>query len=83
MFFHNNRTATIRQDDQTSDLAAVKIGVLQGSPAVLIVFILFIALLFEILTKEDKRAGIKICSDIDDGLLIVRDSIEDKITPKI
>lgn len=81
--FLNNHTAAIRLDGQTGDQEAVKIGVPQGSPAAPILFMLFTAPLFKILTKEDKKAGIKIRGYVDDGLLTARDSTEDRTAAKI
>ena len=44
---------------------------------------LFTALLFKVLTKEEKRMGIKICGYLDNGLLTARASNEDATTIKI
>lgn len=65
--FLNNRIAAIRLDGITGDQEPVKIGVLQGSPIAPILFILFTARLFKLLTKNDKNAGMKIGGYVDDG----------------
>lgn len=70
--FLNNRTAALRLDGETGDQEPVKIGVPQGSPVAPILFMLFTAPLFKILTKEDKNAGIKVRGYVDDGLLTSR-----------
>lgn len=75
--FLNNRTAAVRLDGETGNQEPVKIGVPQGSPVAPILFMLFTAPLFKILTKEDKNAGIKIRGYIDDGLLTTRAPKED------
>ena len=58
-------------------------GVPQGSPAAPILFMLFTAPLFKILTKEEKKAGIKIRGYVDNGLLTSRAPKEDMSAVKI
>ncbi len=67
--FLNNFTAVLRLDGKTEDQESVKIGVLQGSPFTLILFMLFTGLLFKIPTQEDKNAKVKIRGYVDDGFL--------------
>ncbi len=72
--FLNDRTAAVRLDRETGDQEPVKIGIPQGSPIALILFMLFTAPLFKILTKEEKKARIKIRGYVDNGLLTARSS---------
>ena len=81
--FLNDRTAALRLDGETGDQEPVKIGVQQGSPVAPIIFMLFTAPLFKILTKEDKIAGVKIRRYVDDSLLTSRAPKEDISTAKI
>lgn len=69
--FFNNRIAIVRLDRKTNHQKPMKIGVLQESFIVPIFFILFIALLFKIPTKKEKKAKMKICSYINNNLLIL------------
>lgn len=61
-----------RLEGVTGDQELVKIGILQGSPVASILFMLFTALLYKILTKNEKNAGIKIRGYVDNGLLTSR-----------
>ena len=81
--FLNDRTAAVRLDGEIGDQEPVKIGVPQGSPVAPILFMLFTAPLFKILTKEEKKAGIKIRGYVDDGLLTARASKEVTSAAKI
>ncbi len=81
--FLNDRTAALRLDGQTGDQEPVKIGVPQGSPSAPILFMLFTAPLFKILTKKEKKAGLSICGYVDDGLLTSRAQDEVLSTAKI
>ena len=58
-------------------------GVPQECPVTPIHFVLFTALLFEILTQEDKNAGVKIRGYVDDGLLTLRGQKRDVGAVKI
>lgn len=81
--FLNNRTTAMGLDGQTGNQEAVKIRVPQGSPTAPILFMLFIDPLFKILTKKDKKSGIKIHGYVDDGILTARDLTEDRTAAKI
>ena len=72
-----------RLDGEIGDQEPVKIEVPQGSPVAPILFMLFTAPLFKILTKEEIRAGMKIRGYVDDGLLTARASKEVTSTAKI
>ncbi len=58
--FLNDRTSAVWLDEETNNQEPVKIRVPQGSPVAPILFMLFTAQLFKILTKEEKKAGMKI-----------------------
>lgn len=60
-----------------------KIGVPQGSSIALIFFILFIFLLFKILTKEERRTGIKTCGYVDEGFFKAKALNENATKTKI
>ncbi len=81
--FLNDRAASMRLDGETDDQEPVKIEVPQGLPVAPIFFMLFTAPLFKILTKEEKKTGIKIREYVDDGLLTARVSKEVTSTAKI
>lgn len=80
--FLNDRTAAVWLDGEISDQELVKIGVPQGSLIAPIFFMLFIALLFKILTKEEKKAGIKIRGYVNNGLLKAKASKKSLVLPK-
>lgn len=81
--FLNNRTVEVRLDGETGDHEPVKIGVPQGSPVTPILFMLFTAPLFKILTKEEKKPRMKIRGCVDGGLLTSRPSKKDISAVKI
>lgn len=81
--FLNNRTAALRLDGETGIPEPVKIGVPEESPVAPILFMLFTASLFEIPTKEEKRAGLRIRGYVDDGLLTCRAKDESLSTAKV
>ncbi len=70
--FLNDRTGALQLDKEIGNQELVKIGVPQGSPIVSIIFMLFTAPLFKILTKEDQNARVKICGYLDKGFLTSR-----------
>ena len=72
--FLNDRTAVVQLDREISDQELIKLGVPQKLLVALIIFMVFIAPLFKILTKKEKKAGIKICSYVDNGFLTLRAS---------
>ena len=79
----NDRTAALRLDGKTGSQEPVKIGVPQGLPVAPILFMLFTAPLFKILTKEEKRGGLCIRGYVDDGLLTCRAKDETLSTSKV
>lgn len=72
--FLNDCTATVQLDGEIDDQELVKIGVPQGLPVAPILFMLFIAPLFKILTKKEKKTGIKIRGYVNYGFLTARAS---------
>lgn len=81
--FLNHCTVAIWLDGQTCDQEAVQIGVPQRLSAAPILFMLFTVVLCKILTKDNKKAEIKIYGYIDDGFVIVRDSTKNRTSAKI
>lgn len=81
--FLNGRSAAVRLDGEISTQEPVKIGVPQGSPVAPILFMLFTAPLFKILTKDEKNGWDKIRGYVDDGLLTARASQEATSVAKI
>lgn len=81
--FLNNCTTIVQLDEEIGDQESVKIGVPQGSLVASILFILFTALLFQILTKEEKEARIKICSYVNNGFLTAKALKKSTTTTKI
>ena len=67
-----HRKAAIRLDGQTKSQESVQIGVTQGSPVALILFMIFTAPLFKLFSNKKKEAGISIRGYVDDGLLAAR-----------
>ena len=81
--FLNDCTAAVRLDRETGDQEPVKIGLPQRSPVASILFMLFTAPLFKILTKEKKKAEMKICGYVNDGFLTARTSKEVTSSAKV
>lgn len=81
--FLNDRTTAVWLDEEISDKESIKIGVQQELPAAPIFFMLFIAPLFKILTKEEKKARIKIRSFVDNSFLTAKTFKEVTSTAKI
>lgn len=81
--FLNDRAAALRLDGEKGDQEPVKIGIPQGSPVSPILFMLFTAPLFRILTREEKKTGLSIRGYVDDGLLTCRAKDETLSTAKV
>lgn len=81
--FLTNRKAAIRLDGYTGIQEKIQIGVPQGSPAAPILFMLFIAPLFNLFLGDRKEPGIATRGYVDDGLLTFGGACEQICIAKI
>lgn len=70
--FLNERTAAIWLDGQMEKQKVIEIGFPQRSPVAQILFMLFIAPLFKLFYKRNKKLGLTIQGYVDDELLTAR-----------
>lgn len=81
--FLTNRKAAIRLDGYTGIQEKIQIGVPQRSPAAPILFMLFIAPLFNLFLGDKKEPGIATRGYVDDGLLTFGGACEQICIAKI